>query len=356
MTTRCRAAMTVPMRSAWSIGTTIPVATTASVSGSAVCVVSGAAVGLTGCLSVTTTRIRPSGTEDLVPMLHDGIHDGIPADDYHADTLTEKPALSASILRTLIAKTPLHAWAAHPRLGNQTTQNDTDSLDLGTIVHRVILEGSYDVIRVIEADSYRSNDAKDARDAARSAGLIPVKLGDYAAIKTACDQIIGRIEGRTDSPRVFTNGKPEQTAIWTDNGVTCKARIDWLHNDLMVIDDLKTTGKSADPSVLARHIFQMGYDIQAAWYRRGASILTGRTPEFRFVFAETVPPYAVSVVNLSPAAYALADEKIRYGRDLWKTSLHHNKWAGYTTAVATIEPPGWAEAAFFDHIDAQEAA
>lgn len=288
-------------------------------------------------------------------MLPDGIHN-VREDSYHADLLTEQPALSASILRVLVAKTPLHAWAAHPRLGNQEERNNSESLDLGTIAHRVILEGSYDGIRVIDADSYRTKEAKEARDAARAAGLIPVKLADYAALKRMCDTIMDRIGERTDKPAVFTAGSPERTILWTENGVPCKARIDWLHDSLAVIDDLKTTGKTADPSYLARHVFQMGYDVQAAWYRRGIKALTGRTPDFRFVFAETVPPYAVSVVDLSPRAYALADEKINYGLNIWRACLAANKWPGYTTAVATIEPPGWAETAWFDHVDGQEAA
>ena len=46
-----------------------------------------------------------------------GIYE-IPATEYHADPCPE-PSLSASVARTLIDRSPLHAWMKHPKLGGQ---------------------------------------------------------------------------------------------------------------------------------------------------------------------------------------------------------------------------------------------
>ena len=67
---------------------------------------------------------------------------------------------------------------------------------------------------------------------------------------------------------IFKNGKPEQTLTWKEGNIYCRARLDFLRNDHLVILDYKTTD-SADPEACVRKIGQMGYDIQASFYKRG---------------------------------------------------------------------------------------
>ena len=51
-----------------------------------------------------------------VMCLSEGIHLGVPEATYHADPCIE-PSASSGILRLLMDRTPMHAHAAHPRLG-----------------------------------------------------------------------------------------------------------------------------------------------------------------------------------------------------------------------------------------------
>lgn len=266
---------------------------------------------------------------------------------YHADPCPE-PSLSSSIARLIIDKTPAHAEAAHPRLTENIEQRDTDSMDIGTIVHAVILEGDGTGIDLLDYPDFRTNAAKEARDASRAAGRIPVLARKWEDIDRVCAAAAERLDDHQADPRLFAGGKSEQTIIWQEGNVWCRSRVDWLRDDYTIIDDLKTTGKTADPYYLARHIYSMGYDIQAAFYQRGIEALTGVRPDFRFVFVETEPPYGLSVVELSPAGLALAHEKVGFAIERWGQCLTVGKWPCYSTRVATIDPPAWAESAWLE--------
>src|SRR5579885_3028935 len=117
--------------------------------------------------------------------LKPGIRPDVPAEDYHADPAPE-PSLSAGIARRLISQSPLHAWTAHPRLNPDHRDEHGDRLDFGSAAHSLLLEG-LDVCEVIEADSWRTNAAKDARDGARASGLIPLLRKDYERMCEFCE-------------------------------------------------------------------------------------------------------------------------------------------------------------------------
>lgn len=269
------------------------------------------------------------------------------ADAYHADPCPE-PSLSASIARILIDASPAHARAAHPKLNPQAVNKEAANLDLGTIAHSFILEGDLSRVDIIDADDYRTTAAKDARDLSRSLGRQPVLAKNMPAVREMFTAITEQLDAHEADPPVFTEGRPEQTLIWNEDGVWCRARLDWLRFDHGYIDDLKSTGKSADPIAVSRTIFNMGYDVQAAMYARGLRAITGKTATFRFVFVETEPPHGLSIVELSPAVMALADEKVSKAIRVWGECLRTDTWPGYTTRVATVELPAWAEARWYD--------
>ena len=86
-----------------------------------------------------------------------GIYE-IPAALYHADPCPE-PSLSASVARTLIERSALHAKMQHPRFGREE-RPVTSGMALGTAAHAVILEGDWDGIGFIDADSFRTKAVK----------------------------------------------------------------------------------------------------------------------------------------------------------------------------------------------------
>jgi hypothetical protein len=280
-------------------------------------------------------------------MTAEGIHD-MTAEDYHSGA-TDEPSLSASIAKILLQQSPLHDWYAHPRLNPQYEPTHTDRFDLGTAAHALLLEGERFSERVatIDAADWRTNAAKTHKAAAREAGYVPLLESDWRRVIEMVNAVRDQLSARDDDPPLFADGKPEQTLIWRENGVLCRARLDWLHDDLRTVDDLKTSGQSANPVDYSRRTFwSIGADVQARFYARGIKALTGDYPAFRFCVIETTAPFCLSVLDLAPSTVELADQKIDRALELWKRCLESGEFPGYPSGIASVEVT-WQEA---DHL------
>lgn len=270
------------------------------------------------------------------------------ADEYHADAVEGPPTLSASIAKLLVTKTPAHARAAHPKLNPDYRPTYDDKFDLGTAVHSLLLQG-VDIAHVVQENDWRKNSAKDERDWARGTGKIPLLERQWLEVEAMLDAVRVQVARLPLTPPPFTDGEPEKTLVWEEAGVRCRARIDWLHNDHLTITDLKTTSASAEPDAWRRTMYGFGGDVQAAFHTRGVQAVYGTSfVSFRFVVAETYPPYAVSVVDLAPSAMALANEKVDEALAVWRRCLETDTWPGYPARVASIDVPGWEEARWLE--------
>lgn len=280
------------------------------------------------------------------------------ADEYHADqTGNRTPSLSSTVARKLLYESPAHAKAAHPRLSPQPVQKDTDAFDLGTAVHALLLENTV-AVQVCDFKDWRSNAAKAAREEARAAELVPMLPHQWEAVREMVDTVRPQLDALEVEPIPFTDGQPEVTIVWNEGEVVCRARFDWVYNQHPVIDNLKTTSRSANPHPFSRRIFspELGYDVQAAFYLRGARAVFGRDHEYRWVVVETEPPYAVSVVSLTPAALEIADAKVDLAIARWRECLASGEWPGYPRQVCYAEAPPWEEARLLEMRDEMVAA
>ncbi len=278
-----------------------------------------------------------------MPITKPGIY-SIPLLEYIADPAPE-PSLSASVAHALIAESPIHAFIAHPRFNPGGIDRASSKMDIGTIVHGILLEGDTSRIVEVEADDWRTKVAKETRDAARAEGLVPVLAGDMGKIHEIVNAAKSAIQ-HSELADAFTPtaGKPEQTLIWQEGDVWFRSRPDWLTNDHRIIIDLKTTAGSAEPTAWIRTILGNGNDLQAALGLRGIKKLTTGGARCQFVFwvVEQEPPYASSFVGLSPAFLDLAEHKLERAIRLWSDCTSMNTWPGYPSRVAWVEPPAWA--------------
>lgn len=271
----------------------------------------------------------------------------VSAETYHADQLAVAPMLSASIAKILVAESPAHACAAHPKLNPAWAPAEEKKFDLGRVVHQLLLD-EHTSVEVIHYENWTTKDAKLCAEVARAAGKTPLLAKDWARATEIADAIRAQVAGLDVDPPILTDGRPEQTLVWEENGVACKARLDWLRDDHAAIDDIKTTSRSANPDTWSRTVFSMGYDVQAAFYLRGVKAVTGAEPEFRLVVCETDPPYALSVIGMTPGALELANAKVDWAIALWKRCLADDEWPGYPKQVAYAVMPSWEETRWFE--------
>lgn len=264
------------------------------------------------------------------------------AAEYHADPCAT-PSLSSSIAHILCTRSPAHAWTAHPKLNPDFVREVDDKFDLGTAAHAAFLEGSYGGIEALDFPDFRTKDAKAARDIARADGKVPVLSKNVARVEAMVQAAHNQLDHHAARPGMFTDGQPEQTIIWNEGDVMCRARFDWLRDDLLTIDDYKTTSASANPESWGRTLFGIGADIQAAFYLRGLRENTGAEATFRWAVQETYPPYALSVISLSPDVLALAEKKVDYAIGVWQRCLKADSWPAYPTEIAYPGLPSYEE-------------
>ncbi len=265
-------------------------------------------------------------------------HD-ITESDYHAQTGEKTPLFSYSVAKTLLHKSAEHAYRQHPLLGNEKTA-PTKAMDKGSIIHGLLLGEGQEIV-TIEADSFRTNAAKELRDLAYSEDKIPILEKDMQNIEVAVACIKAKIQ--ILAPYFFVDHESELSVRWEmDNGVKCQSRFDWVNIFSGKIIDLKTAN-DANPQKLDKKILDFGYDVQEAMYLQAANKtwpeMTGRFT-WEFIFVEPEPPYMVSVVETDSSMSWLGEHKLQRAADKWKECLESGIFPGYGRQV--VSAPGWA--------------
>jgi len=276
-----------------------------------------------------------------------GVYD-IDAATYHADKLMAVPTLSSSVLKLLVDRSPLHAWAAHPRLNPDFKKDDDKKFDFGNALHAGLLGGAR--IAVIQAADYRTKAAQDQRDSALARGSVPVLPHQMSRVQAACAAVFRQLKTH-EAKDALTAGKPEQTILWFDEEfkIWVRIKLDWLPNSPGTFYyDAKSSG-DANPIIWTRRLFDLGADIQAVLYSRGIkAVLKIDRPIFRFIVIEADAPHAMSVVQLSPSALDLATRKVSEGMALWAKCLTTDRWPGYPGFVFHVDSPPWKAQQFED--------
>jgi hypothetical protein len=248
--------------------------------------------------------------------------------------------MSSSIATILLNQSPLHAWLAHPKLNPHTVREVDSRFDLGSAAHLMLLERREDRIVIVPAEDWRTNKAKEARDAAQA-------LGKYAILQRHYEDVVRMVQAAreylagTELTDLLDTGDAERSVLWQEGDFWYRCRPDVMSADRRVIVDYKSTANAA-PEVVATQIGRMGYDLQAEFYTRGVEAVTGRHDTvFAFLFQEITPPYACSLVALSNAYRAVGQAKVKRAMALWRASLQSGLWPAYTSELLYAEPKPW---------------
>jgi hypothetical protein len=275
----------------------------------------------------------------------------MPAARYHKDPVSAV-SLSSSCAVTLVSETPAHAKAGHPRLTEQPDDDTNKAMDLGSVVHELVL-GEGGGFRVHDFPDWRTKDAKAAAEASREVGEIPILKVKY---DEACEvdasisknlQAIGEVWNR------FLAGHKEIVYIWRDiGGPWCRSMDDCLYisGDHAICFDLKTTATGLSDREIQSKIVG-GMDLKAAFRVRGLTqllpSLAGRI-KFMWIFAEVNPPYEIRAIEATGEILAMGDRKAAYAIELWRRCMGANEWPGYPRKIERIPLPGWAEAQWME--------
>lgn len=266
-------------------------------------------------------------------------------EQYHADT----SHISSTGLK-LLAQSPAHYWARY-RDPNRKQQTETDALRVGKAVHCAALEPlkfSNRYVRMDEAVDLRTKAAREYRDELLAGGLVPLKAEEYDGVVA----LVAQLRRHAVWPQWLAGGEAEYLITWQDEetGVQCKMRADYLLTPEQgsriglhfgLIDDLKSC---RDARTFQRDAWNMGYHIQAAFYRRGycAHFGTAEPPPFVFLAWEKEPPYAGIPYPAGDTFLAIGDREVSRLLRLYAECQATDSWPAYSDELVWLEPPVWA--------------
>jgi hypothetical protein len=213
-----------------------------------------------------------------------GLYFDVPCDDYFADPCPE-PSLSNSGIGLLLHKSPQHFAAQHPRLnGGVDVSKATAGMHRGSAVHRLALGAGKDYV-IVDADSYRTKEAKAARDEAEEQGKCPILA------------------------HIFEEAQ----------------------------EQAKVVRQHLDDALLG------GYDTQDAWYSRGLGHVTGEAGRIGFItlFCENDPPFASHAVTIDEAWRSSSWDLCEEAAEIFARCLKAKQWPGYPREPQLLNPPDW---------------
>lgn len=268
-----------------------------------------------------------------------GIYPDILNEDYHAG-----PGISASGLKLIAERSPLHYWSAYldPKREPRKT---TPAMILGTAIHAAVLEPDTFGERFYPAPDVdrRTKEGKmlyeTAFGIAAEQNATLISAADFEAalkIQNSCRQ-------HPLAQAIFDEGAAEQSVFWIDpeTEVLCKCRPDWLMPGAIL--DVKSA-EDASEEKFKTSAYNYRYHLQAAFYMDGMAAAWGEMPEaFMFLAHEKTAPWA--------SAYYFADgEMIDAGRAeyrkalrLYADCLSSDKWPGYSQQLQPLGLPRWAK-------------
>lgn len=267
-------------------------------------------------------------------------------DEYFADAFCALPSLNQSTAHVLLTKSPLHAWATHPRLGNvikRTEREPTKAQIQGTVLHALLLGKGSESVCVLGYDDYRSKAAQADKAIAVAQGRTPILARDYDEAVEAADMIRGRL---AEQGCVFEGGQAEVAIEWTEESdegpVLCRGRLDYLivgDNWAKVIDPKKIV--DADELSCMRHADDYGHHLQAAAYTSAVEKLYPQTRgrvEFVFAFMELEAPHCAVPRPTDAMSRWVGEQQWKRAYTMWQQCMNAGVWPGYPALPLSVTP------------------
>lgn len=279
-----------------------------------------------------------------------GIYYDVPEAIYHSDPC-EVPSLSSSLARVITRESAQHAWHLHPRLGGKQRKAGKAALE-GQILHAIALgQPLPGGLVIVECADFRAKSAREERDAVLAAGKTPMSRTEFDRLRTQARELKEQQErdaefvreSMTASGAVY-DGKPEVTIVWPEESfygtVLCRARLDRLDLERVIIHDLKRVD-SAAPDNVEKKVALWGYHIQGAAYMRALSYhFPACEPRFLLHFVEGAPVYGYTPTELDQSYLQIGDALWLRAVEAFGRGIHRGEWPAYVQpgTVHTIHP------------------
>jgi hypothetical protein len=263
--------------------------------------------------------------------------DSISDEIYHAD----RTCIGSSQLRSLI-DSPKRFY--HEFFKGET-QEPTEAMKLGTLIHQAILEGPKFRENYVVAPEFGDQRTKAAKEA-KASWFLDVPKDKMVVSKEDFDILMGVTQSILEHPQardLLKNGKPEIAGYFVDEetGIKQKIKPDFLTFNSLSFVDLKST-KSAEHRLFMNSIFSYRYDIQIQMYREGIKAITGIWPEIISIIAvEKTPPYESAVYFFNDFSLEQAAIDYHNGLRKLKKCIDTGIFPQRQTMIQPVVTPQW---------------
>ena len=238
-------------------------------------------------------------------------------------------------LLKLVDKSPHHLAFA-----KLNPKKPTPAMIMGNLTDHLLF-GTEFAYEVGPWENYKKKDAQEWREERTANGIVCFLRKEVDEVQ----EIIAAIRAHPEVQNIMSAGR-SQVALTGETELEgtklyLKGLLDWVADDVFCIADLKTT-EDASPIEFGRHVVNMGYDAQAAYYTDLWKLNTGEDIPFVWIVAEVEPPYGVAVYRATPEALERG-RKINQARlKRWARATLEPSLPGYPETVQDIQLPSWA--------------
>lgn len=258
---------------------------------------------------------------------------------YFTENLTPTPYLSQSGIKTLLSETPFDY--------RNPTKRKSDDMNFGSIVHALAL-GKGAKFVVAPYDDYRTNAAKSWKLEQEHLGRIPIKSDKYGdALKIALvvqEKIRVALDGADYETEVpfFWQERPAAYSLNPDIPPTwCSGMLDVWCDERSIALDPKVTSAVVGP---LRAFVNFGWDLQAAWYRRGLeAIMPDRAGRIRFanILVKPMEPFTSRLISINEAWRHGAERECLRALRIFQECTRTGIWPSYPDTVEEMDAPSW---------------
>ena len=216
------------------------------------------------------------------------------------------------------AQSPAHFAYWHGR-----EMEPSAAMRIGTAVHAAVLGGA----PVVRYDGTRRGKAWDDFEAAH-AGATVLTATEYDTAQ-ACRTAVW-YDGEAFKHCGLTPGINERLIEWEFNGIPFRSTPDRYYgsNDAATLVELKTT-RSAQPARFLRDATSRHYHAQLGVYREALRSVGVTVARAVIVAVETVPPYNVTVLELTPRALDVGYRTACGWLEQYRVCEASGEWPGY---------------------------
>ncbi len=268
----------------------------------------------------------------------------------------EHEGFNQSTANKLLNQSPRHAFEYRRwqkiRRGSEDPDH-TREREVGTVSHKLVL-GSHTGYQEVNADDWRTKEARASRSACERVGITPILSPDLEKASRAANALRDQLR---EEFGIEFDGQSEVELYWEQSvggatGLRCKAKLDHIRKDGVTVLDIKT-GDDANPKRLVRRILDQGYHVQAGCYLEGLGLsfpeLRGRLT-FLDVFIETSGLVLCTPTEIGGELLELGRREWLRACKVWDQCQNQGFYPGYVTSVFRPQCPPWALEQEMNHV------